>query len=61
MKYKNTEMTVDALISALNQQKLRLNPPFQRGSVWKLLERQGLIKNMLLERPIPALFLFKRS
>jgi hypothetical protein len=61
MNYKNTEITVDTLISELNQGKIRLNPPFQRPSVWNLKARQRLIKNMLLERPIPALFLFKRG
>jgi hypothetical protein len=61
MNYKNTEITVDTLISELNRQNIRLNPPFQRPSVWTIKARQRLIKNMLLERPIPALFLFKRG
>jgi len=61
MEYKNTEITVDDLISKLNEEKIKLNPPFQRHQVWKLSDRRKLIKNMLLERPIPALFLFKRG
>jgi hypothetical protein len=61
MNYKNTEITVDSLITALNEGKIKLNPPFQRSSVWPLRARQRLLRNMLLERPIPAIFLFKRG
>ncbi len=34
---------------------------FQRGHVWPLTVRQKLIKNILLGKPIPAIFLYKEA
>ena len=59
MNYVNREMKVDQLIGYFNDGKVSLIPPFQRGSVWKLPMRQRLISNMVRQRPIPAIFLYK--
>jgi hypothetical protein len=61
MNFKNTEIKIDQIISYLNENKINLSPVFQRGHVWKVNQRRGLIKNILLGRPIPAVFLFKKS
>jgi hypothetical protein len=61
MKFKNTEIKIDQLVSYLNDGKINLSPVFQRGHVWKVAQRKGLIQNILLGRPIPAIFLFKKS
>lgn len=61
MKFKNTEIKIDQLVSYLNEGKINLSPVFQRGHLWKVNQRRGLIKNILLGRPIPAIFLFKKS
>ena len=61
MKYANTEMKVDQIIGYFNERKISLIPPFQRGSVWKLPFRRKLIENMVRERPIPAIFLYKKE
>lgn len=61
MKYRNSEIKVDALVSYINDNKINLNPAFQRGHVWTVKQRQGLIKNVLLGRPIPAVFLYKEA
>lgn len=58
MKYENKEMSVNDLISAFNQGRIDLIPPFQRGTVWKLKRRQKLIVSMLNRRPIPAIFFY---
>jgi hypothetical protein len=59
MKYANREMKIDQIIGYFNDNKISLIPPFQRGSVWTLPMRQKLIANMVQQRPIPAIFLYK--
>jgi hypothetical protein len=61
MKYVNREMKIDQIIGYFNERKISLIPPFQRGSVWKLPLRRKLIENMVQERPIPAIFLYKQE
>ena len=61
MKYANTEMKIDQIIGYFRDKKINLIPPFQRGSVWKLPLRRKLIENMVKERPIPAVFLYKKA
>jgi uncharacterized protein with ParB-like and HNH nuclease domain len=61
MKYVNREMKVDQIIAYFNDKKINLVPPFQRGSVWKTEHRRRLIENMIQERPIPAIFLYKQE
>jgi hypothetical protein len=61
MKYVNREMKIDQIISYLNEGKIRLTPPFQRGSVWTLKQRQDLLSNIVRVRPIPAVFLYRQE
>ena len=64
MEYKNTELKLDQVIQYVNDKKIKLVPPFQRGKVWSIKLRRGLIKNMVEGRPIPAIvgaLLFARS
>jgi Protein of unknown function DUF262 len=61
MKYVNREMKIDQIIAYFNDKKINLLPPFQRGSVWKIHHRRKLIENMVKERPIPAIFLYKQE
>ena len=61
MKYTNSEMKVDQLVSYLNGGKINLSPAFQRGHVWNVKLRQALIKNVLDGKPIPAIFFYKES
>jgi hypothetical protein len=61
MKYANREMKIDQIINYFNDNKISLIPPFQRGSVWPLSLRRKLIENMVMERPIPAIFLYKKD
>ncbi|MEY9436596.1 DUF262 domain-containing protein [Bradyrhizobium elkanii] len=59
MHYTNSEMKLDQLIGYFNSRKINLAPPFQRGHVWELRDRQRLLENMVTCRPIPAIFLYK--
>jgi hypothetical protein len=61
MNYRNSEMKIDQIISYFNQEKINLIPPFQRGHVWNPTIRKKLLKNMVMGRPIPAIFLYKEA
>jgi len=61
MKYVNREMKIDQIIGYFNDKKINLIPPFQRGSVWTPTLRRKLIENMVMARPIPAIFLYKQE
>lgn len=61
MNYENTEISVNGLVQQVNQKEINLSPMYQRGSKWSLKERQALIRNMVLRRPIPAIFLFDQG
>ncbi len=61
MHYANSQMKIDQLIGYFNAKKINLIPPFQRGHVWELPLRRGLLENMVAGRPIPAIFLYKEA
>jgi hypothetical protein len=61
MHYTNSQMKRDQLIGYFNGKKINLIPPFQRGHVWKLVDRRRLLENMVRGRPIPAIFLYKEA
>lgn len=61
MDYSNSQMKLDQLIGYFNEGKINLIPSFQRGHVWPLAYRQGLLKNIVNIRPIPAIFLYKEA
>jgi uncharacterized protein with ParB-like and HNH nuclease domain len=61
MNYRNMDLKVDQFISYLNEDKINLIPPFQRGHVWKLETRKKLIQNIVQGRPIPAIFLYREA
>jgi hypothetical protein len=61
MNYRNSEMKVDQFVSYLNEEKINLSPAFQRGHVWSLAARKKLLKNIILGKPIPSVFLYKEA
>ena len=61
MRYTNGELKIDQLVSYLNEGKINLIPPFQRGRVWSSKLRSALLKNILGKKPIPAVFLYKEA
>lgn len=54
-------MKIDQLVSYLNEEKINLAPPFQRGHVWPLRTRRKLLQNIVSGKPIPAIFLYKEA
>lgn len=61
MKFRNREMTIESIVQSFNAGKISIIPSFQRRTVWKLKDRQKLVRNILRERPIPAVFLYKEQ
>jgi hypothetical protein len=61
MNYRNTELKLDQIVGYLNQEKINLSPAFQRGHVWPIGTQRKLITNIVLGRPIPAIFLYKEA
>ena len=61
MNYRNAEMKIDQLVNYLNDNKINLAPPFQRGHVWSVRVRRRLLQNMVAGKPIPAIFLYKEA
>ncbi len=54
-------MKLDQFVGYLNDNKINLIPPFQRGHVWTLTDRRKLITNVVQGRPIPAIFLYREA
>src|SRR5712692_754657 len=54
-------MKIDQLVNYLNDEKINLSPAFQRGHVWTLTARRKLLSNIVLGKPIPAIFLYKEA
>ncbi len=54
-------MKLEVLVQYLANNTINLTPAFQRGRVWKLKNRQSLLKNILQNKPIPAVFLYKEA
>ncbi|MDY4787889.1 MAG: DUF262 domain-containing protein [Bacilli bacterium] len=44
-----------------NVEKMNLNPNYQRGSVWGYKEKSMLIESLLMNIPIPPIYLFERE
>jgi hypothetical protein len=61
MDYRNLDLKVDQFVAYLNEGKINLIPPFQRGHVWNLQTRRKLIENIVQGRPIPAIFLYREA
>lgn len=52
---------VHELVSLFEQDRLNLEPGFQRQSVWTEPDRRKLIQSILQGYPIPSIFLYERS
>jgi hypothetical protein len=61
MNYRSYELKLDTLINYFNSGRINLAPGFQRGRAWKPKIRRELIKNIVRNRPIPAIFIYKKE
>jgi hypothetical protein len=60
MKYQPTPLKIEQLVSYFKEHVIDLTPAFQRGRVWSVKLRKGLLKNILQGKPVPAIFLYKK-
>ncbi len=51
---------IHELVSLFEQERLHLEPGFQRQSVWTDPDRRKLIQSILQGYPIPSIFLYER-
>lgn len=50
-------MTVRDLLALKDDDVLKVNPEYQRGSVWSSLQRKKLVDSVLRGYPIPLIYL----
>ncbi|WP_293307754.1 DUF262 domain-containing protein [Pedobacter sp. UBA5917] len=57
MKYKIEVWPIMKLVSLYNEQKLQLNPPYQRNAIWTIQSQKLLIDTIKKGLPLPTFFL----
>jgi hypothetical protein len=57
MKYKSTEQTLSWFRDRYMEGNLALKPPYQRKPVWQARQKCHLIESVLLEYPVPEVFI----
>jgi hypothetical protein len=61
MKFRIEIWTISQIRELYNQEKLNLNPPYQRRFIWSLIDQQTLIDSILRGYAIPNIFLFEKK
>lgn len=61
MKYKIEEWSISQLLQLLAENKLDLNPPYQRNAIWTKKTQKFLIHSIKTGVPIPTIFLFEKE
>lgn len=56
MKSELKTRTLQSLADAYSSHELRVRPEYQRGTVWKLPQKQGLIDSLLRGYQIPLFY-----
>jgi hypothetical protein len=59
--YRPESRTITDIANLYEDDKLNLEPGFQRQSVWNERDRARLIESMLRGYPLPAIFLYRRE
>lgn len=57
-------MKIDQLVSYLNEERINLAPPLQRGHVWPVGTKRKLLQDTAecgRGQPTPAVFLYKEA
>jgi len=55
------EHTINQLSLMFRSKQIKLDPGFQRRSVWTKIDRRRLIQSITSNYPVPSIFLYKRS
>ncbi|MFV0216666.1 DUF262 domain-containing protein [Empedobacter falsenii] len=60
MDYNFIEFSVKELVDLIKNEKIDLNPSYQRNFIWGPKDQKELIDTILLEFPLPSFFLYKK-
>lgn len=61
MKFNIKEITLQELISLYYDDKLILDPPYQRNFIWTKADQEKLVDSLVKNYPLPNIFLFKKD
>jgi hypothetical protein len=61
MKYDFQEWTIVQLCALVAEDRLNLNPPYQRNSVWSVRAQKRLVETIRMPQPIPNFFIRRVS
>lgn len=61
VRTESIDMTVGEIISLHQQKELVIQPDFQRLFRWSLKQRSRLVESLLLELPIPSIFVIEKE
>lgn len=61
MQFEVTDKTVGDLVELYRAEILKANPEYQRGIVWKELQKQKLVDSVLRGYPLPLIYLHYTS
>lgn len=59
--FDSQKKSVQDIINYFEKNRLKLNPGFQRRSVWNTRDRAKLIDSILRNYPLPSIFLYQRQ
>lgn len=60
MEYKFVEFTIKQLVDIIQNDKIDLNPSYQRNFIWGPKDQKELIDTILFEFPLPNFFIYKK-
>lgn len=58
MKYKFQEITIAQLVDFIDNERLDLNPDYQRNFIWSKQDQSDLVDTLLKEYPLPNFFMY---
>ncbi len=61
MNYNVYVITIEDLISLYENEKLKLDPPYQRNFIWSKKDQEKLIDSVIKNYPLPNIFLLKKD
>jgi hypothetical protein len=61
MKYEIIEWSIQDIIELYENNKLNLNPPYQRNDIWPVNTKKRLIESIKIGYPLPNFFLHKKN
>ena len=61
MDYNIKEFAVKDLVSLIDNNRINLNPPYQRNFIWKPEDQMSLIDSVIAGYPLPSFFVYEKK